>query len=552
MKKIILILCLLNSTFKYFKAQLQDISFNVQSHFQPVIKSAEKLTDNPEVADTIKKIQHFDYSITSFPVYKKYQVEPLSYAKHKEKQIWTGIQSFIKGGFGFMYNTPILELYYGNKNDKNLRYGIYYNLLASNKQLQNVGYSGFADHIASTFVEKYIDKHALKFNLDYSNNKLFNYGFDTSKTKFSDKDLYRQQYYYWSPSIRIKSNYTDSTKIHHDIIVSYYNLQNYQDARENNVKLNTTLNKRIQQENFFLNLSYNYYNHKLHQDTLNNHIFTLMPYFIAKNSDAEIRVGIKTTLDAFQTSKFYFYPVFLGNYNLYRHIIEVFAGVDGQLQKNSIYSLSRENPFINTLFYTNNNSIHLTNSNQSINIYAGFKGRLSSKTDYLVQGSYERWDSLYFFNIYYHPIAMIDNQYIVEYDNTTLYTLNAQLRYDASSQFKIFASGYYYYYYQLKNFEKPWQKPLYKAQLVAHYQLNELFSFKTDLFLISERWAKSRTGNELMRPIFDINFTAEYQRTKKLSAFLTLNNIANLRYYQWYNYPSQRFNLILGFTYIPF
>ena len=551
MKKIILILCLLNSTFKYFKAQLQDISFNVQSHFQPVIKSAEKLTDNPEVADTIKKIQHFDYSITSFPVYKKYQVEPLSYAKHKEKQIWTGIQSFIKGGFGFMYNTPILELYYGNKNDKNLRYGIYYNLLASNKQLQNVGYSGFADHIASTFVEKYIDKHALKFNLDYSNNKLFNYGFDTSKTKFSDKDLYRQQYYYWSPSIRIKSNYTDSTKIHHDIIVSYYNLQNYQDARENNVKLNTTLNKRIQQENFFLNLSYNYYNHKLHQDTLNNHIFTLMPYFIAKNSDAEIRVGIKTTLDAFQTSKFYFYPVFLGNYNLYRHIIEVFAGVDGQLQKNSIYSLSRENPFINTLFYTNNNSIHLTNSNQSINIYAGFKGRLSSKTDYLVQGSYERWDSLYFFNIYYHPIAMIDNQYIVEYDNTTLYTLNAQLRYDASSQFKIFASGYYYYY-QLKNFEKPWQKPLYKAQLVAHYQLNELFSFKTDLFLISERWAKSRTGNELMRPIFDINFTAEYQRTKKLSAFLTLNNIANLRYYQWYNYPSQRFNLILGFTYIPF
>lgn len=551
MKKIILIICLLNSTFKYFKAQVQDISFNVQSHFQPVIKSAEKLTDNPEVADTIKKIQHFDYSITSFPVYKKYQVEPLSYAKHKEKQIWTGIQSFIKGGFGFMYNTPILELYYGNKNDKNLRYGIYYNLLASNKQLQNVGYSGFADHIASTFVEKYIDKHALKFNLDYSNNKLFNYGFDTSKTKFSDKDLYRQQYYYWSPSIRIKSNYTDSTKIHHDIIVSYYNLQNYQDARENNVKLNTTLNKRIQQENFFLNLSYNYYNHKLHQDTLNNHIFTLMPYFIAKNSDAEIRVGIKTTLDAFQTSKFYFYPVFLGNYNLYRHIIEVFAGVDGQLQKNSIYSLSRENPFINTLFYTNNNSIHLTNSNQSINIYAGFKGRLSSKTDYLVQGSYERWDSLYFFNIYYHPIAMIDNQYIVEYDNTTLYTLNAQLRYDASSQFKIFASGYYYYY-QLKNFEKPWQKPLYKAQLVAHYQLNELFSFKTDLFLISERWAKSRTGNELMRPIFDINFTAEYQRTKKLSAFLTLNNIANLRYYQWYNYPSQRFNLILGFTYIPF
>ncbi|GIV26781.1 MAG: hypothetical protein KatS3mg027_0595 [Bacteroidia bacterium] len=36
-------------------AQVQDISFNVQSHFQPIIKSANKISDNPEVADTIKK-----------------------------------------------------------------------------------------------------------------------------------------------------------------------------------------------------------------------------------------------------------------------------------------------------------------------------------------------------------------------------------------------------------------------------------------------------------------------------------------------------------------
>ncbi len=536
-------------------SQVQDISFNVQSHFQPIIKSANKISDNPEVADTIRKISQFDYTINSFPVYKKYQLQALTFAKHKEKYLWNAHQSYIKAGYGFMYNMPMLELYYGNKNDKDLRYGVYYNLLTSNKQLNNVGYSGFTDHLASIFAEKYIVKHLIKFNLDYSNNKLYNYGFDTSINKISDKNLYRQQYYYWSPSLKIKSNYTDSSKIHHDILISYYNLQNYQDARENNIKISTNLNTFIHQENFFLNISYDYYNHKLSKDTLNNHIFTLSPYFLSKNEDIEIRVGVKTTLDIFQYGKFYFYPVFFGNYNLYRHIIEIFAGIDGQLQKNSIKSLSDENPFINTSFYSSNQNIHLTNSNQSINIYAGFKGKLSSQTDYVVYGTYERWDSLHFFNIYYQKNMSIDNQYMIEYDNTAQYKLNTQIRYDANNKLQLSASGNYYYY-QLKNFTKPWQKPIYKAQLSSKYSLNEHFQFQLTGFLIGDRWAKvnlyGNIRNEMLPPIIDLNFIAEYKRNKKLSVFVMLNNIANMRYYRWYNYPSQRFNLMLGFNYIPF
>lgn len=546
-----LTLLLINTT---LLAQVQDISFNVQSHFQPIIKSSNKISDNPEISDTIKKISNFNYSITSFPIYKKYQLAPLTFAKYKEKKQWNAHRSYIKAGYGFMYNMPLLELYFGNKNDRNLRYGIYYNLLASDKSLKGVGYSGFTDHLASAFAEKYIEKHFLKFKIDYSNNKLYNYGFDTSVNKIADKNFYRQQYYYWSPSIRLKSNYTDSSKIHHDVFISYYNLQNYQDARENNISLNTTLNKFIHQENFFVNLSYNFYNHKLHNDTLNNHIFTLSPYFLSKNDNIEIRIGIKTTLDAFYSSKFYFYPIFFGNYNLYQHIIEVFAGIDGGLNKNSIHSLSDENPFINTLFYSSSKNIHLTNSNQSINIYAGFKGRLSSKSDYIIQGNYQRWDSLYFFNIYYDKYNSIDNQYMVEYDNTSLYSLNAQVRYDADDKLKLSASGTYYYY-QTKNFSKAYQKPLYKAQLSAQYNLKESFKFKLDGFILGERWAKVffnqlQIENKLLPVIPDFNFTAEYKRNNKLSVFATFNNIANIRYYKWYNYPSQRFNLMVGFSYI--
>lgn len=536
-----------------YRAQVQDISFQVPSHFEPTIKSANKISDNPEVVDTIRKIKQFDYAITSFPIYKKYQIEPLTFARHKEKYLFNGNRSFIKAGYGFMYLMPLLELYVGSKNDRTLRYGLYYNLLAANKQLRSVGYSGFTDHLAGAFAEKYLAKHFLKFNIEYANNKLYNYGFDTSIYKLSDRNFYRQQYYYGSPSLRIKSNYTDSSKIHHDILIAYYNLQNYLDARENNIKLYTNLSTLIHQENFFLTLQYDYYNHKLNKDTLHNHLFTVSPYFLSKNEDIEIRIGVKTTLDAFRSNKFYFYPIFFGNYNLYHHIIEVFAGIDGQLQKNSIKTLSDENPFISTLFFSTQQGLHLTNSNQSIHLFAGFKGRLSSQTNYIIQGTYERWDSLHFFNAYFDPTNTIHNQYTVEYDNASLYSLNAQIRYDSKGPLQLNASGSYYYY-QLKNFSKPWHKPIYKAQLSAQYQLNDQISFKSDVFLLSERWAKTSFygDTQLLPSIIDLNVTTEYKRTKKFSIFLTLNNIANLRYYRWYNYPSQQFNLLLGFTYIPY
>lgn len=545
-------------TFKLI-AQVQDISFNVQSHFQPIIKASNKISDNPEVADTIRKIKNFQYSISSFPIYKKFQLQPITFAKYKDKYLWNGTQSYIKAGYGFIYNMPLFEVYLGSRNSKNLRYGVYYNLLASDKQLKYTGYSGYTDHIASAFAEKYIDKHFLKFNLNYSNNKLYNYGFDTSLNKISDKNMYRLQYYYWSPSISIKSNYNDSSKLNHEISISYYNLQNYQNARENNIKLNVTLNKFIYQENFFLDLSYDYYNHKITPDTLNNHIFSLSPYFISKNENIEIKVGIKTTMDALYSSKFYFYPVFYGNYNLYQHLIEIFAGVDGGLYKNSIKSLSDENPYINTIFYTSGSSIknlHLTNSNRALNVFAGFKGKLSSNADYILQGSYEQWDSLYYFNIYFDKYLTMNNQYQVNYDNTKLFTLNAQMKYNINSRFNISASGTYFYY-QLKNFSKPYLKPLYKAQISAQYFLNDNIIFKFDGFLYGERWARVITDgisvqSKLLPAIPDLNFTTEYKRNKKLSVFITFNNIANLRYYKWYNYPSQRFNLMLGFTYIPF
>ncbi len=88
--KHITLLCSYLFVIQILHSQVQDISFNVQSHFQPIIKASNKITDNPEVVDTIRKIKQFNYSINSFPLYKKYQLQPLTFAKYKEKYLWNG------------------------------------------------------------------------------------------------------------------------------------------------------------------------------------------------------------------------------------------------------------------------------------------------------------------------------------------------------------------------------------------------------------------------------------------------------------------------------
>ena len=52
--------------------------------------------------------------------------------------------------------------------------------------------------------------------------------------------------------------------------------------------------------------------------------------------------------------------------------------------------------------------------------------------------------------------------------------------------------------------------------------------------------------------LVDVNLEGEYRYSKMLSFFARVNNIANQRYYRWERYPTQRFNFMIGLTFVPF
>lgn len=552
---LVLVLFFTNASYLKSQTNMNDINFQAESEFQPTIKDAVKFNELPEIRDTVKRISNVKYGITSTPMFPKYEVTPISAAKMQNEPLTKIYRSLLKVGYGPIYNMPYGEAWFNSTRSRDMAYGVHYKHFSSMSALKDAGYSGFADNEAELFGKKFYKKHTLSGDFNYKHNMMHYYGFDTKENTITDKKYTKQAFQLFAPSVKLQSHYTDSSKINHVINLSYYNLSDIYNASENNIKLNTDLNTYINKESFHVNILADYYNHKKPNDTLNDFIFSLNPYFEANGKKWHADLGLTASVDAFDgKSKFYFYPQLNAYFDVYDGIIIPYAGVSGGLNKNSYRSLSNENPFINP-------NVHYANTHNKLNVFGGLRGNLSSETSYDAKVSYGLFDSLHYFMIdYAGDPTHIDNKFKVVYDNTSLLTVGGSVKYQYKEKIHFIAKGNYYLY-SPKNLEKAYHKPNFDLTLGGLYNLKSKILIKADVFVIGNQWALSKdkeTGDSitykpvLLNNIVDCNLGAEYRYSKMLSFFVNFNNIANMRYMRWEKYPTQRFNMMLGLTFVPF
>lgn len=527
-------------------------TYTTTSTFEPTIKDAVKLGDLPEIKDTVKKIANINYGIVSTPLVSKYEVIPIDAAKMQNEPLSKLYRSLLKIGMG-TYTTPYGEFWINSIRTRDVAYGAHIKHISSSSHLKDVGYSGYSDNEGEVFGKKFYKKHTLTGEFNYKRNVVHFYGYDTTENNLS-KDYTKQRYQLFEPVIKVQSHYTDSSKINHFIKLGYHNLTDIYDVAENNVKLNTLFNTYINKERLFVAFDADFYNHKLPNDTFNDMIIRLNPYFETKGKKWMADIGLAATVDMYtgESAKFYFHPQLNAQFDVYESIIIPYVGINGGLQKNSLRSLSNENPFITSV-------INYKNSNTKFNVFGGLKGNLSSKTSYDAKASYSIVDSMHFFAIDYTKNETLDNQYKVIYDNTNLFNVSGQVKYQYKEKVHFIAKGNYYLY-KTKNLERAYHKPDYDITLSTVYNLKSKIILKADVFVIGNQFALTQVENnfiyttesKLMKGIVDVNIGAEYRYSKMMSFFVNFNNIANTRYYRWEKYPSQRFNLMAGLTFIPF
>lgn len=535
------------------QTNLNDINYGVKSDFEPTIKDAIKFADLPEIKDSVKRMDNIKYGIASAPMFPKYEAQSITAAKMQNEPLSKLYHSLLKVGYGPIYNMPYGEFWIANTRNRDLSYGAHLKHFSSTAHLKDVGYSGFSDNLVNVFGKKMYKKHSLKGEFNYERNLVHYYGYDTSINHIRDNNYTKQRYQLFEPKLQLTSHYTDSVHMNHDIKLAYYNLQNLNREEENNIKLNANGNMFINKEKLNINFLTDFYNHKQSNDTLNDLIVSVNPSFEAHGNKWHADIGVGATLDNFKNAtRFYFYPQLNVNFNVYENMIVPYAGVKGGLIKNSFRSLSKENPFVDT-------TLKYTNTNNKYNVFAGIKGNLSSNSSYDANVSYAQYDSMHYFVTDYSGSNQLFNHFAVVYDNTSLVTIGGELKHQFKEKLNISARGNYYLY-QPKNLTRAYHKPDFDLTFSGIYNLQSKIILRADLVIMGKQWtlrqvtdsAKTTLKPKQLNGYVDANLEAEYRYSKMLSFFVRFNNIANQRYYRWDRYPSQRFNCMLGLTFVPF
>ncbi len=517
--------------------------------YEPSISDAFKINLLPKINDTLKQIPTLSYNLIQRPFAVNYSVTPISSAKMLMEPLSDLYNTYLKFGVGNGIS-PLLEIYYNNGRDKEFTYGGWFQSHSSvgNAKLDNGDKvkAEFGKTDINIFGKKILDKAAISASLGFNRNKVGYYGYDTEKLLELNTDTIpkSQHYNQIHADLDYYSTHTDSTHLNYTFNTGINHLTDNFNMQETLLKLSLKINKFIDEEQFGGEFSVHHYLKSTELDSANNTIIRLSPWINLYGKQWRAYAGVQLVVDANSTSnQSTFYPIGHLSYDIISHYLIPYVEINGYLEENSYSKISAENPWILP-------GKKIYNTSHKLNITGGIKGNMSTKVSYLLYANYSIIDSMYFFvNTNLMAANPLFNRFTVVSDNVERTRLLGELTIAPSSKFNVFLR-LQYDKYKLKELTKPWHKPDLTAMATFRYSLRDKIIVTLDMFTTGKRYVlDSNNETKLLKGISDINLGIEYRYNKRLSAFISLNNLASSKYDVYYLYPMYRFNAKAGLTY---
>jgi hypothetical protein len=518
--------------------KIDTVEFNVVTKYKPVITDAVKLNDNPQIADTVKLARKADYNNlvnTQFPT--AYTPAAIDAIHMKGEPLDPLYHSQIAAGFG-NYTTVYGEYFFNSLRSRDFDYGIHLNHLSSDATVDNKGYSGYGYNDVNLFGMAFIKNHTITVNADYDNHSVHDYGYDVNKDKINSNTTL-QSFNYFDALVDYKSTLKDSSGINHDISVGYYDFSDVFNTSENNLDIKIHAFTYYAKQRIDIKASANYYedNNRI-QDTARTLNLQFNPYFTAIEKHWDARLGVKVFYDAI--NKFNVYPDFIGRYHVANDVLMIYAGVDGDKTFNSYKSLADMNPFIK-------DTITMHYSSTPIKVFAGIAGTITNDISYNLSGYESEINDMPLFVTDTNEI--LRNRFSVIYDNVRDINGHIDLSYRVREDLK-FTLGADYDIYTPAAQLKVWYHPNLLVNLLGQYRIQQKYIVKLQLYVLGAQYAPVMnegiiTAKEISA-YPDINLGFDYNYNHLFTAFINVNNIANISYQRWLNYPTQGFNVLAG------
>jgi len=531
--------------------------------YKPSLVDARKKSYLPEINDTVKVRPAFNYEVTSIPFTPTYAISPIKSVSLLSDPLPKLYKSYVKIGFG-NYNTPLAELSITNLRSKKGAIGIYAKHYSSNGSIslenkQKV-FAGFMDNDASVFGKKFFRKSLIDISGNFLQRNRYAYGYNTEEPYDFIKNNVKLGYWDLGAAASYSSLNLDSADFSYRFGISYDFFNNTTERTMHHVGFAGSMSKLY--KGFYAGASVGFDHYKLSEslDLKPKYIFSISPFVSKSTPQWNFNLGIDLLLERnlATSAKPHFYPDISFGFSIVQEYMRFFAGLTGRLENNEPLNIISENPFMvpdGSLFKVPNTSYPLV-------ISAGLKGNSGMGGNYLLSASYSLINNLLLFSniVYPDTLSKIErgNHFIVVPDDAEVLNFHGELS-GAITKKLSFNTSANIYKYTLSENEFAWNKPNWDGRIGFYYNLRNKIVAGTEITLLGSRKlmvSRSPTGWMTLAPEIiekpahvNLGFSAEYRYTKILSFWFKINNISNVRYYEWAYYPSQMFNFIFGFSY---
>ncbi len=528
---------------------------NVVQDYKPTLADAIKINTNPAINDSAPAITNIDYSNINKTFVTDHKLEPITPAKMKGEPLQKLSNNYVKIGFG-NYFTSNLEAYIGSGRSKKMNYVFSGKHFSSAGNIKNQGYAGCSENNLKAEASFFVPDHVIHVKGLYKNNTIHYYGYDKDSNDVQPiytKSQNRQIYNLLEFNSDLIQNTKNENALYHEFSAGFYNFRDKLKNQENSFNLMAALGKKVGNELYGGRLLFNYFGNQSSPDSSEAAIFTINPFVKTSGKRWHARLGINVVIETDQ-GKTYFLPDISGKYNIVEDILSIYADVKGYSYRNSFRSLTATNPFISP-------AINFTTSTVKLDAVVGLRGNINQHLYFNVNGAYKMIDSLALFVNTPHLFDTLQAAFNVIYDNAKIARFYGELGYVMDNKTTI-AAWLAFNQYTMDKELKPWQLPVIEAGVKSTYNLGDKIILGLDIFYVGTRYAKvsqfdkyTSTGIDYkiaerkLNGYVDASINAEYRYTKKVAAFIKLNNLAAHPYQIWNNYYSQRLNGVLGINF---
>ncbi|HRG58483.1 MAG TPA: hypothetical protein PK323_05955 [Bacteroidia bacterium] len=528
---------------------------NVIQDYKPTLADAVKINTNPTVNDSVPPIPKLEYSNLNKTFVTDYKVEPITPAKMKGEPLQKLKNNYLKVGFG-NYFTSNLEAYLGSGRSKKMNYSFSGKHFSSAGNIKNHGYAGFSENNLKAQNSIFVPDHVIHLNAMYKNNSMHYYGYNTDSNLVKpdyNKSQNRQIYNLIDFNGALVQNTRNDEALYHEFNLGFHHFRDKLMNQENSFNLTAAMGKKVGNELYGGRILFNYFGNQSSPDSSEGAIFTINPFVKTSGKKWHARLGINVAIET-DEGKTHFLPDISGKYNIVEDIVSVYADIKGYSYRNSFRSLTSLNPFISP-------AINFRTSTVKLDAVGGIRGNINQHLYLNVNGAYKIVDSMALFVNIPYLFDTLQSAFQVIYDDIKIARFYGELGYVVENKLNIATWLAFNKYSQEKEL-KAWHLPALEAGVKGSYNLGDKIIVGLDIFYVGTRYAKNAqfdkitpagiefiNGERKLKGYVDASINAEYRYTKKLAAFIRLNNLAAQQYQIWNFYPSQKINGLLGINY---